>query len=220
MSRWSWALTCSAALLGVSAVVAGPAETGTQPSKSTSQSAVKQTAAPSVKVTVVKSTTASSANTAAGSTAKKSSTDTSATSTPQATSPAQRRTHSNAPAAPAMKPGAARPAPVPPRPQAAPTPAPARQSEISRQTPAPTSDSTITVEGSIAELDLKAVPPTVRVTSPFGHAWTMTIDPATSSIVKGGRVATLEDLQVRDGVKVVYSPRNGARLVKAIEIKQ
>jgi len=65
---------------------------------------------------------------------------------------------------------------------------------------------------------MKAVPPTVQVKLSFGPEWTMTVDPATASIVNGDHVGTLDDVHVHDEVTVAYAPKNGQRLVKSLEI--
>ena len=53
----------------------------------------------------------------------------------------------------------------------------------------------------------------------FGPVLALAVDPATTSVMAGNRSGKLEDVQVHDEVKVVYTPKDGQRLVKSIEIK-
>jgi len=69
-------------------------------------------------------------------------------------------------------------------------------------------------------MDLQAAPPTLQVRLSFGPVWTMTLDPATTSIVDGERLGTMDDVRVHDKVTVAYTPKNGQRLVKSLELKK
>lgn len=76
------------------------------------------------------------------------------------------------------------------------------------------------MDGSIDAMDLKAVPPTLQMKLAFGPVWTMTLDAATTSIVTGDRVGTMDDVHVHDQVTIAYTPKNGQRLVKSLEVKK
>ena len=209
-----WMLTVGTALFSVDVVSAGQvAVSRTQSAKARAQAR----GAPSVKVTVMKSVGVPVANKET-------------TPTPPADKPGNRTTDLQ----PAVKPSAnshATPktaskastksrtsSPIPRKPAVAPPPPAEHESGAASQAQVKAPAGEITIEGAIAALDLQATPPTLQLTLPHGPTWTLTVDPPATSIVNRGQSGTLADLQVRDQVKVLYTSKDGQRLVKSIKI--
>ena len=216
-----WTLVCSAGLLSARVASASQSSTGntTQSSKTSTSSPTPGKTNTGVKVTVMKSR--------AVPWAKKTEEDTTSlgASSPKPAPPAAASKSTAASQAPAStpsklktpaKPKAARP--TPPAPPGAPTLSAEHKPDTASQAPHAASEGVITVKGSVAGIDMKTVPPTVQVKLSFGPEWTMTLDPATASIVNGDYVGTLDDVHVHDEVTVAYAPKNGQRLVKSLEI--
>ena len=214
------ALAFGVALLGAGVVSAAQPETTTQTSSKTANPAAGGgKASQSIKVTVVRSVGASSGDSKkpAGTGSTTPSTDSQRISRPARTQPAaQNRTKAKTASAPASKPQTA--APTPTKPQAPPPhPAP-HESNATHQAPQSPSEGLITIEGSVTGLDLKAIPPVVQLTLPFGPLLTLTADAATTVIMREGHAGTLNDLQVHDEGRVLYVAET--HLIKSIDIKE
>ena len=209
-----WMLTVGTALFSVDAVSASQvAASSTQSAKARTQAR----SAPSVKVTVMKSVGVPVANketTPTPPTDKPGNraTDLQSAVKPSANSHATPKTASKA----STKSRAS--SPIPRKPAAAPPPPAEHESGSPSQARVKAPAGEITIEGAIAALDLQATPPTLQLTLPHGPTWTLTVDPPATSIVNRGQSGTLADLQIRDQVKVLYTSKDGQRLVKSIRI--
>ncbi len=214
-----WVLTFSMGLLGARVVSADQAGSGnSQSSGAAPQSTTGGNTAPAVKITVIKSIVLpSSEKKTTETTTTKSLTD-SQHSPPIPSKPAAngRPQPKTAPAV-AVKSRASSPAVS--QPQSAQPHASQNTPAAIHQASASAPEGIITVEGFIAGLDLNATPPTIRLVLSFGPGLALTADAASTSVVKENHVATLADLQVRDHVKVSYALKDGAHVIKSIEIK-
>ena len=208
-------LTVSAVLFGARGVVAGQSDSGNSqpPRASTPSTAGGGSARSSVKVTVVKSVSIPLAARDAAKTATRQ--QDKGPPVPQPTIPY--RTQPKTTVAISTKPNASSPRPSPPR--SMPTHAPEHPSGASSQTPTVIPEGMITIEGSVAALDLNATTPTMQLRLSFGSISMLMIEPTTTVLI-GNQLGKREDVQVGDAVKVLYVPKDGQHLVKSIEIEQ
>ena len=75
-----------------------------------------------------------------------------------------------------------------------------------------------TSEGTVSSIDVNAASPWIKIKDAAGKEWTIMIDPASSSVWKGGNKATWVDIQVGNNVKVRHTEKDGKAVVKTIEI--
>lgn len=73
-------------------------------------------------------------------------------------------------------------------------------------------------EGSISALDLKALPPTLKIMGAGGESWTLEVDRKETSVLQEGRAAKLDELRIGQQVKVKFVKRGGKELAKTIEV--
>ena len=76
------------------------------------------------------------------------------------------------------------------------------------------------ITGSITELDLKAMSPSLTLTDAGGKVWTLALDPQLTSIWRNGQIGKLDALQVGQQVKVRYTSKAGKNVAKSITIAQ
>jgi len=74
--------------------------------------------------------------------------------------------------------------------------------------------------GSITELDLKPLTPSLKLTGADGKVWTLALDPQLTSIWQNGQIGKLDALKVGQQVKVRYTSKAGKNMVKSITIVQ
>ncbi len=76
------------------------------------------------------------------------------------------------------------------------------------------------ITGSITELDLKAISPSLKLTDADGKVWTLAIDPQLTSIWRNGQIDKLDALKVGQRVKARYLAKGGQNVAKSITIAQ
>ncbi|MBI3321377.1 MAG: hypothetical protein HYZ91_03815 [Candidatus Omnitrophica bacterium] len=74
------------------------------------------------------------------------------------------------------------------------------------------------IKGSITALDLKAQPPTLRVTSEQGKLFTLQVDPGATRVTQEGKSANLEELKVGQKVEVEQASKDGQQIAKTIKV--
>ena len=112
--------------------------------------------------------------------------------------------------------------PVLPKPQALPPVQPQRTTTATTAASppgAPAAEGSISIDGMITALDLTAPSPSIKLTTASGTAWTLSVEPATSVLKRGGS-ATLDDLQVGDAARVAFARKNGRYLARNLEVTQ
>ena len=75
-----------------------------------------------------------------------------------------------------------------------------------------------TSEGTVSSLDVNSATPWIKITDAAGKEWTIMIDPASSSVWRGGNKVSWADIKVGDHVKVRHTDKNGKAVVKTVEI--
>ena len=78
----------------------------------------------------------------------------------------------------------------------------------------------MSITGSITELDLKAMSPSLKLTGADGKVWTLALDSQLTSIWQNGQIGKLDALQVGQQVKVRYTSKAGKNMVKSNTIVQ
>ena len=73
-----------------------------------------------------------------------------------------------------------------------------------------------TAEGSITELDLQAN--SLKLTASSGVAWTLILDPKSTTVFKGGKLAKLNQVTVGDQARILYSTKDGRQWAKNIQV--
>jgi len=74
--------------------------------------------------------------------------------------------------------------------------------------------------GSITELDLKTLSPSLKLTDADGKVWTLALDPQLALIWRNGQIGKLDALEVGQQVKVRYTSQAGKNMVRSITIVQ
>ncbi|MBI2093862.1 MAG: hypothetical protein HYT88_03985 [Candidatus Omnitrophica bacterium] len=74
------------------------------------------------------------------------------------------------------------------------------------------------IVGSITTMDLKAQPPTLKLTDEKGKQITVTLDPKKTKVLQDGRSAKLEELKVGQRVEVDHSAENGKQIAQKINV--
>ena len=74
------------------------------------------------------------------------------------------------------------------------------------------------ITGSITELDLKAMSPSLTLTDISGKGWMLTLDPQLTSVWQDGQLGKLEALKVGQQVKARYLSKGGQNVAKSITI--
>ena len=100
---------------------------------------------------------------------------------------------------------------------------PMSYAETADTSPAPTAITSAptpaisTSEGIVSALDVRCRAPWIKIRDAAGKERTITIDPASSSVWKGGGQAAWADIQVGSLVKVRHTEKDGKTIVKTIE---
>ena len=74
------------------------------------------------------------------------------------------------------------------------------------------------VEGTISSLDVTSAAPWLKIKDAAAKEWTIMIDPATSTVWKGGNKVTWADIKVNDKVKVRQTDKDGKAIAKTVEV--
>lgn len=80
------------------------------------------------------------------------------------------------------------------------------------------SSQTMTAEGTISAIDLKAAPATVTVTAASGKAVSVIVDPLATQVLQNSAKASFDQLKAGQWVKVRYTAKNGKEVAKSIQI--
>ncbi len=75
-----------------------------------------------------------------------------------------------------------------------------------------------TSEGTVSSLDIRSQAPWIKAKDAAGKEWTVMIDPASSSVWKGGNKAAWVDIKAGDQVKIRHTERDGKAVAKTVEI--
>ena len=87
---------------------------------------------------------------------------------------------------------------------------------VSATTPTTPKPAMQTAEGSITELDLQAN--SLKLTTLSGVAWTLILDPKSTTVFKGGKLAKLNQVMVGDQARILYSTKDGKQWAKNIQV--
>gem|GEM_PF-2270965 len=73
-------------------------------------------------------------------------------------------------------------------------------------------------EGSVSDVDFQAN--TLKLTASDGKFWTLTLDPKSTLVWKGGQILNLTDIKAGEQVKVRYTSKEGKQVAKSVDIAQ
>ncbi len=87
-------------------------------------------------------------------------------------------------------------------------------------TPATRTPPVTAITGSITELDLKAISPSLKLIDASGKIWMLTLDPQLTSVWQNGQLGKLDALKVGQQVKARYLSKGIQTVAKSITIAQ